>query len=397
MITKAWSSESCNMHAENMYPMKDALLLEETFCAWTGDYEQHILHPETTCNGDSGSGLKIDMDLTADNHYYALLGLVSYGKVGGCAADSAPVYVLLAKYKQWILRAFPGAQFVPVEQCDRRDYYEGPTDDDSFTPLASTYNGRLHALGLQDTFSAFAQHYLEQPCPFPLNSQLTLLVDGLEAQSFTVRTALNFGNGVNRMNSRQLTTREQEWLLPYFDSCRPYGCVPYSESAHGKIAIVRRGYCPFHLKFKHAMDAGAIALVVIDPRHFHTRLTGMQNSRWSGFRNFAEYGPAMFMGDEGSVILNRFGGCSTSTTSHGLRFQMKCADFQQDSAWIEEDLTDSIEQLHSVDFCEDSPPKQCNSDILCAPLCKDESECAMRIGNCCEYDCTPWIHEERMG
>jgi hypothetical protein len=386
MITKAWTAQSCNEHHEYMYPMHDALLLDETFCAWTGDYEQHILHPESACSGDSGSGLKIDMNLDPTSHYYALLGLVSYGKKGGCAANGVSVYVHLAKFKSWILNVFPGAQFVTPPTCDRRDYYEGllsEANEGSETP--AQYNARLDVLGFQNEFEVFAQKYLEQSCPFPLNSRLTLLVDGMPRGTvpFVVRTALNFGNGENSMNSRELSTAEREWLEPFYNLERPFGCWPYSESALGKIVFVKRGRCSFSEKFKYAMDANAFAIVVIDvtPR---SELIAMQNTPNSGFANIREYGPAMFMRKSDGLRILRL------MRNRELRFKMKCADLDDYSLWVHEESSDTDNQLHSVEFCENSPPKDCNREILCAPLCHQETDCAMRVGNCCEYDCTPW-------
>lgn len=386
MITKAWTAQSCNEHHEYMYPMHDALLLNETFCAWTGDYEQHILHPESACSGDSGSGLKIDINVDPSSHYYALLGLVSYGKNNGCAANGVTVFVHLAKYKSWILRVFPEAQFVTPPTCDRRDYYEGllsETSEGLETP--KQYNARLDALGFQNTFEAFAQKYLTQRCPFPLNSRLTLLADGMPRGTvpFVVRTALNFGNGQNSMNSRELATAEREWLEPFYDMTRPYGCWKYEHSVLGKIVFVKRGRCNFSQKFKHAMDANAFAMVVIDLSP-SSELVGMQNTPDSGFENIREYGPAMFMRRSDGLRILRL------MRNRELKFKMKCADLNDNSLWIDEEILDTNNQLHSVEFCENSPPKDCNREILCAPLCYQETDCAMRVGNCCEYDCTPW-------
>jgi len=389
MITKAWKFRSCNEHHDKMYPMKDALLLEENFCAWAGDYEEHIQHPESACSGDSGSGLKIDMNDDPTSHYYGLLGLLSYGKAGGCAANGVSVFVHLAKFKSWILRAFPGAKFVTPTTCDRRDYYEGLSSEHNEALVKpATHNARLEALGYQNTFDMWSQKYLEQRCPFPLNTQLTLLVKGMPSGEvpFVVRTAMNFGNGQNSMNSRELAMAERQWLEPFYARRRSYGCLPYQQSALGKIVFVKRGRCSFSQKFKHAMEAGAFAMVVIDLSPGAV-LVGMQNPSNSGFENIRENGPAMFMSrSDGLRILQ-------AMRSRQLEFKMECADVTDRSAWHddEEETADTANMLHSVQFCEDSPPKDCNRDILCAPLCQQETDCATRVGSCCEYDCTSWM------
>merc|ERR550534_1636437 len=79
-----------------------------------------------------------------------------------------------------------------------------------------------------------------------------------------------------------------------------------------------------------------------------------------------------------------------------LSFQMKCADFKHDSEWIPDEAA-SFTQLHSVDFCESSPPKKCGEEKLCAPLCKEENECAMRLDDCCDFDCALWTYGEDSG
>merc|ERR550534_3435025 len=56
------------------------------------------------------------------------------------------------------------------------------------------------------------------------------------------------------------------------------------------------------------------------------------------------------MGEEGTDIWRAL------RANAELSFQMKCADFKHDSEWIPDEAA-SFTQLHSVDFCESSPPK----------------------------------------
>ena len=44
------------------------------------------------------------------------------------------------------------------------------------------------------------------------------------------------------------------------------GCIPYENPGHvrGKVAIVRRGICPFADKIIHAANAGASAIIIVN-------------------------------------------------------------------------------------------------------------------------------------